>query len=79
MLCFTVAGQVQLGEGKCALSTRDSVHSWQMYSAASLEHQAAGTMTCYPTPSHYADIEPTSPRPILILLSARLGRNKCQF
>ena len=26
----------------------DSAHSWQLYSAASLEHQTAGTMTCHP-------------------------------
>ena len=33
-------------------------------------------MTCYPTQSHYPDTEPTSPRPILIMLSARLGSDK---
>ena len=26
----------------------DNAHSWQLYSAASLGHQAAGTITCYP-------------------------------
>ena len=31
----------------------DSAHSWRLYSAASLGHQATGTMTCYPTQSHY--------------------------
>ena len=31
------------------VQTYDSVHSWQLYSAASLGHQAASTMTCYPT------------------------------
>ena len=28
--------------------TYDSAHSWRLYSAALLEQQAAGTMTCYP-------------------------------
>ena len=59
--------------------TCDSVHSWELYSAASLEHQAAGTMTCYPIESHYPDTELTSPCPILIMPSARLGSDKYQF
>ena len=51
-----------------------------LYSAASLGHQAASTMTCYPTHSYYHDIEPpTSHCPIPIMLSARLGNNKYQF
>ena len=29
--------------------TCDNLHSWQFYSAASLDHQATGTMICYPT------------------------------
>ena len=58
--------------------TSDSAHSWRLYNAASLEHQA--TMTCYPAIaillSHYPDTEWTSPCPILIMPSARLGSEK---
>ena len=43
--------------------TCDSVHAWQLYSAASLRNQAAGTMTCHPTQSHFPDTEPTLPHP----------------
>ena len=50
-----------------------------IYSAASLEHQATGTMTYYPTQSHYPAIEKTSPCPIIILPGARLGSDKYQF
>ena len=57
------------------LQTCDSAHAWQLYNTASLELQAAGTMTCYPTQSYY----PTSPCPILIIPSARLGCEKYQF
>ena len=32
----------------------------------------AGTMTCYPTQSHYLDTEPTSPCPTIIMPSAGL-------
>ena len=53
--------------------THDSVYSWQLYIAISLGHEAAGTMTCYPTQSHFPDTESTSPCPILIIPSARLG------
>ena len=56
--------------------TCDSVHSWQLYSAASLEHQATSTITYYPTQSHYPD---TGPCPTLIMPSARLGTDKYQF
>ena len=59
--------------------TCDSSHSWRLNSAASLGQQAAGTMTCYPTQSHYPHTEPTSPCPILIMPSIRLGSNKYQF
>ena len=37
------------------------------------------TMTWYPTRSHYPDNEPTSPCPILIMLSAWLQSDKFQF
>ena len=56
--------------------TCDSVHSWQLYSAASL---ATGSITYYPTQSHYPDTERTNLCPILIMLSDRLGSNKYQF
>ena len=35
--------------------TCDSVHSLCLYNAASLGHHATGSMTCYPTQSHYHD------------------------
>ena len=52
--------------------TCDSAISGQLYSTASLEHQATDSMTCYPTESHYPDTEPTNPCHILIMLSAML-------
>ena len=58
--------------------TCDRAHSW-WHSAASLGHQVAGTMTCYPTHSHYPDTEQISPHSILIMLSARLGSDKYKF
>ena len=57
----------------------DSAHSWWLFDAASLEHQAAGTLICYPTQLHYPDTEQTSHCPILIMMSTRLGSNKYQF
>ena len=57
----------------------DSAQSWQLYSAAPLKDHVSSTMTGYPTQSHYPDTEPTSPCPILIMLSAWLGSNKYQF
>ena len=54
-------GQAQLVE------TCDSAHSWRFYSAVSLEHQVASTMTHYPIQSHYPDTEPTRLCPILIM------------
>ena len=56
-----------------------TAHSWQLYSAASLEHQAASTMTCYPTQSNYPDTELTSSCHILIMPNPRLGSEKDQF
>ena len=35
-------------------------------------------MICYPSQSHYPDIEPTSPFPVLIIPSTRLGSDKYQ-
>ena len=59
--------------------TCDSEHSWRLHSAASPEHQSAGTMSCYLTWSHYPDTEPTSPYPILIMSSTRLGSRDLQI
>ena len=59
--------------------TCNSAHSWQLHRTVSLEHQVAGTITCYPTQSHYPDIEPTSPFSILIMLNARIGSDRYQF
>ena len=54
--------------------TCDSVHTWQHYSAASLEQQAAGTMICYPTQSHIILTlsQPVILFPILALRSSTL-------
>ena len=59
--------------------TCDSAYSCWLDSAASPEHQATSTMTCYPTQSHYHVTEPPSPYPILIMPSVWLGCNKYQF
>ena len=40
----------------------------RLYSASPLRDQATSTITWYPTQSHYPNIEPTSPCPILILI-----------
>ena len=61
------------------VQTCDSGHAWRLHSAASLRHQAIGTMTCYHTQSHYPDTEPTSPYHILIMPRAGLESNKYQF
>ena len=55
------------------------VHSWQLYSAAPLTDHATGTITWYPTQSHYPDTELPSPCPILLMPSARLCSDKYQF
>ena len=57
----------------------ESAHTWQLYSAAPLGNQATTTMTQHPTQSHYPTTELTSPCPILLMSSARLGSNKYQF
>ena len=59
--------------------TCDSAHSWQLYSAASLGHQAASTITWYHTQSYYPDTESTSRCTILIMPSTMLGSDKYQF
>ena len=50
-----------------------------LYSTTPLRDQAASTMTRYPTQSHYLETEQTSPCPVLIMPSARLGSNKYNF
>ena len=57
----------------------DNAHSWRLNSAAPLGNQAAGIITQYPPHSHYPDTDLTSPCPILIMLSARLGSDNNQF
>ena len=75
---FQVVGQSQWQWG--LVPTCHSVHSWWLYSAASLGHQVAGSVTCYPTQFHYPDTDLTSPYPILIMLSGLgLGIDKYQF
>ena len=49
--------------------TCDSGHSWWLCSAAQLGNQTAGTMTQYPTQSHYLGTKLTSPCPILSMLT----------
>ena len=59
--------------------TCDNAHSRWLYSAASLENQAAGSMTKYSPQSHYPVTKLTSPCPILLMPGIRLGSNKYQF
>ena len=54
-------------------------HSWWHYTVVHLEDQTIGTMSQYPTQSHYPDTELTSPYHILLLLSATLGSVMYQF
>ena len=56
--------------------TCDSAHSWQLYSAVPLGNQVAVSMVQYPIQSHYPDTERTSPCPILLMPSHRLGSDK---
>ena len=58
---------------------RVHTHDHWLYSAAPLGNQANNTMIWYPSQSHYPDTEPTSPCPILIMLSTWLGSYKYQF
>ena len=57
----------------------DSVHMWQLHSTAPLANLVASIMTQYPTQLHYSGSVLTSPCPILIIPSARLGSDKYQF
>ena len=54
----------------------DNVQSWRLSSIAPLGNQAAGTMTQYPTQSHYPNTELPSPCLILLMPSTRLGSDK---
>ena len=49
------------------------VHSWQLYSAVSVENQIS------PTQTHYADAEWTSPSPILLMPSTSQGSDRYHF
>ena len=49
-----------------------------LYSTTPLGSQVAGTMTQHPIQSHYPDTELTSPCPILLISSTRLGSDKYQ-
>ena len=65
-------GHIRTGLWQCALMAT--------YSAVPLRDQALCTMTWwYLTQSHYPDTGQTSPCPILIMLSARLGSDKYKF
>ena len=57
----------------------DNARSWRLYSVSPLGDQDASTMTWYFSQSHYRYSEPTSPCPILIMLSAWLGYDKYHF
>ena len=59
--------------------TRESVHSWQPYSAAPLGNQVDTSMTQYPTQSHYPATELTIPYPILLMSCTRLENDKYQL
>ena len=59
--------------------TCDTALSWQLHSATLLGDQAARVMTWYPTQSHYAGIGLTSPCPLLIMPSVRIGSDNYQF
>ena len=78
---YKLLGDLVLLHESCFLVSVPFIYppvSWRLYSAVSLGHQVASTMTCYPTKSHYPDTEPTSPCPILMLPSIWLGSDKYQ-
>ena len=56
-----------------------SVHPWGFHGAVPLGNQAVGTMIWYPTQPHYPDTTVTNLCPILLMLSARLGRDKYHY
>ena len=76
-LLFYVLASFKVISGR--IPTCDSAHSWRLYSAASLGHQVAGTMTFYITQSHYPNTELTSHCLIRIMPKTKLGSDKCRF
>ena len=58
LLLFYVIATSKVISGQ--VPTGDSAHSWWLYSAALLRHQATSTLTWYPTQSYNPDTEPTS-------------------
>ena len=71
-----VFGALRSYQDGCWLLT---VHSWWLYSDAPLGNQGSGIMSQYITQSHYLNTEISSPCPILLMLSTRLGSKKDQF
>ena len=58
--------------------TYDNVHSWWVYSAGQLGNQAASSLTWYSTQSRCLDTKITSPNPISLIPSTKLGSDKYQ-
>ena len=77
LLEFYILATSKVTPGKAL--TWDSAHSRLLYSAVPLGDQATSTMISYPTQSQYPGTEPTSPFPILIMLSAWLESDKDKF
>ena len=73
-LAFCVLSAFKVISGR--VPTRDSAHSWRLYSAAPLGNQAFNTLTWYCTQSHCHD---TDPCPILIMSNTLVGSDKYQF
>ena len=59
LLMFYVLATSKVISG--SVPTCDSAYSWWIYSVTSLGYQAASTMICYLTQSHYPGTEPRSP------------------
>ena len=74
LLLFYILPTSKVTSGQ--VPTCDSAHSSQLYNAAPLGNLAISIMIWYPTKAHYPDTEPTSPIPILIMLSSWLGSDK---
>ena len=51
----------------------------RLYSALPLGNKVLSTMTQYATQSHYPGTELSTPGSVLLMLSAKLGSDKCQF
>ena len=74
-LSVTLSTKVMSG----LVPTCDSAHSWWFHGVAFMGDQATSTITRYPAQSHYPYTKLTSPCPIWVILSSRLGRDKYQF